>query len=142
MRNLCVRVNVPALGSSDRSETLSSLLPAAAQSMNELRDILMASFYPPAARGLDASLRIQVGHDCLDFRVEHGRVDFDPVLPDGPDTVFRFADHRTARALLTGEEDAFEAFMHGRFRADGYLMWAFTLMAMFRSVSLPPTPTE
>ena len=121
---------------------MSAPLPAPPEPMKELRDILAASFYPPAARGLDASLRIQVGQDSLDFRVEHGQVEFDPVLPHGPDTIFRFADHRTARALLTGEEDAFEAFMHGRFRADGYLMWAFTLMAMFRSVSLPPTPTE
>ena len=47
-----------------------------------------------------------------------------------------------AWALLSGQANAFDAFMEGRFRADGYLMWAFTLMAMFGSQSLPETPVE
>lgn len=110
--------------------------------LHDLRRILMTNFYPPAARGMDAVLRVQVGDEDIDFRVENERIEFDLEPHVAADTTFRFADHRTARALLTGEEDAFEAFMHGRFRADGYLMWAFTLMAMFRSTSLPPTPTD
>ncbi|MEN9805997.1 MAG: sterol transfer family [Pseudomonadota bacterium] len=110
--------------------------------LHDLRRILMTNFYPPAARGMDAVLRVQVGDEGIDFRVENERIEFDLEPHAAADTTFRFADHRTARALLTGEEDAFEAFMHGRFRADGYLMWAFTLMAMFRSTSLPPTPTD
>jgi putative sterol carrier protein len=111
-------------------------------SLTDLRQLLEASFHPPAARALDALLRIQVGEETLDFRVTHGELDFDTACGARPDTTFRFADHATALALLTGREDAFEAFMSGRFRADGYLMWAFTLMAMFRSQSLPATPTE
>ena len=59
-----------------------------------------------------------------------------------PDATFLFSDLDTAWALLTGRADAFTAFMAGSFRADGYLMWAFTMMAMFRSDSLPETPTE
>ena len=47
-----------------------------------------------------------------------------------------------AWALLSGQADAFSAFMEGRFRSDGYLMWAFTLMSMFQSESLPDTPVE
>ncbi len=112
------------------------------EGLHDLQRILMSSFYPPAARGMDAVLRVQVGDEVLDFRVQNERIDFNLEHHVTPDTTFRFADHRTARALLTGEEDAFEAFMHGRFRADGYLMWAFTLMAMFRRTSLPPTPTD
>jgi putative sterol carrier protein len=111
-------------------------------SLADLRQLLEASFHPPAARALDAVLRIQVGDDALAFRVAGGQLDFDPAQCARPDTTFRFADHATARALFSGQEDAFDAFMHGRFRADGYLMWAFALMAMFRSASLPVTPVE
>ncbi len=53
-----------------------------------------------------------------------------------------FEDVDTAWALLSGRGDAFDAFMEGRFKSDGYLMWAFALMAMFQSPSLPVTPTE
>jgi len=112
-------------------------------SLIDLRQLLEANFHPPAARALDAVLCIRVGeNEALSFRVAHGELDFDPARCAHPDTTFRFADHATARALLSGQEDAFDAFMHGRFRADGYLMWAFALMAMFRSASLPVTPVE
>jgi putative sterol carrier protein len=59
-----------------------------------------------------------------------------------PDATFMFEDVDTAWALLSGRGDAFEAFMQGRFRSDGYLMWAFALMAMFQSASLPVSPVE
>jgi len=110
--------------------------------LTDLRRLLEASFHPPAARGMDAVLRIKVGDDALAFRVTDCRLDFASATCADADTTFHFADHATARALLTGQADAFEAFMDGRFRADGYLMWAFTLMAMFRSASLPVTPVE
>jgi len=108
----------------------------------KLRQLLATSFHPPAAGGMDAVLRIQVGDESLSFRVAHGQLDFDPDGCEIADTTFRFEDHATAIRLFSGQEDAFDAFMHGRFRADGYLMWAFTLMAMFRSASLPVTPIE
>jgi len=114
-----------------------------AMTIDDLRTHLEASFHPPAAGGMDAVLRIQIGAtDALTCHVAHGTLSFvaDGTLP--PDTTFRFADLDTAWALFSGRQDAFEAFMAGRFRADGYLMWAFTLMAMFRSASLPVSPTE
>ncbi|MBX3706877.1 MAG: SCP2 sterol-binding domain-containing protein [Pseudomonadales bacterium] len=110
-----------------------------------LRDLgsrLEAAFHAPAAAGMDAVLRIQVGDEHITFRVAHGTLS---VLDDplhAPDATFHFADLATASALFSGTEDAFEAFMNERFRADGYLMWAFTLIAMFRSRSLPVTPVE
>jgi len=45
-------------------------------------------------------------------------------------------------SIIRGESDAIDAFMNGRFRADGYLMMAFKLMELFGSRSLPPTPND
>ncbi|MEQ8860182.1 MAG: SCP2 sterol-binding domain-containing protein [Pseudomonadales bacterium] len=110
--------------------------------LRALRDHLQSSFHPAAAGHFDAVFRLQTDDDTLTFQVRDGRISFD--LPDEvrPDATFLFDDDDTAWALLTGRADAFEAFMDGRFRSDGYLMWAFALMAMFESSSLPVTPTE
>ena len=113
-----------------------------AMALTPLHRLLEASFHPPAARGMDAVLRIRAGDEALTFRITHGAIEFDPANRLQPDTTFHFADVATAEALFAGAEDAFDAFMTGRFRADGYLMWAFTLMAMFRSTSLPTSPIE
>jgi putative sterol carrier protein len=111
-------------------------------SSNALQAHLQQNFQPAVAARVDAVFRLEAGGATLSFRVDHGRLCFD--LPPGtrPDATFMFRDEQTAWALLTGQGDAFEAFMDGRFRSDGYLMWAFALMAMFRSASLPATPTE
>ncbi|MEQ8486910.1 MAG: SCP2 sterol-binding domain-containing protein [Pseudomonadales bacterium] len=110
--------------------------------MNDLRRHLEASFHPPAAAGIDAVLRLAAQDQSLTFRVRHGRIDFSVPEHVRADATFIFADPDTAIELLTGRANAFDAFMDGRFRSDGYLMWAFALMAMFRSGSLPATPTE
>lgn len=119
--------------------------------LRALQTHLEQTFYPPAAEGLDARLRLQIGEEELLFTVTPGGLVFDDAevdaepasaAPPDPDATFFFEDVDTAWALLSGRADAFEAFMTGRFRADGYLMWAFSLMAMFQSDSLPETPTE
>jgi hypothetical protein len=110
--------------------------------LETLKEHLRQSFQPAVTARLDAVFRISVADESLSFRVSHGHLEFD--LPSGtaPDATFMFADADTAWALLSGGADAFEAFMDGRFRSDGYLVWAFVLMAMFRSSSLPVNPTE
>lgn len=110
--------------------------------LRTLEQHLRHNFQPDVAARLDAVLRIAVGEQSLSFRVVHGRLDFDVPADVRPDATFMFQDDATAWALLSGREDAFQAFMEGRFRSDGYLMWAFALMAMFRSTSLPATPVE
>jgi len=107
-----------------------------------LKAHLEQNFQPAIAARFDAVFRIDVGDEPLPFRVRHGRLDFDVAADLRPDATFTFADADTAWALLSGRADAFEAFMQGRFRSDGYLMWAFALMAMFKSSSLPVHPTE
>ncbi len=111
-------------------------------SLSALQAHLEQSFHPPAAAGMDAVFRLEAGEATLRFRVRHGRLDFDLPADEQADATFIFQDEETASALLSGRADAFEAFMTGRFRSDGYLMWAFALMSMFQSASLPATPTE
>lgn len=115
--------------------------------LRALQTHLEDTFHPPAAIGLDAVLRLQIGDEQLVFTVSPTGLIFDdpdtvPEPSSIPDATFFFEDVDTAWALLSGRADAFEAFMQGRFRADGYLMWAFSLMAMFQSGSLPETPIE
>jgi putative sterol carrier protein len=111
-------------------------------SIASLQQHLQQSFQPGAATGIDAVLRLQAGAEQLTFRVRDGTLDF--AVPDTmpADATFMFTDLDTARALLSGRGNAFDAFMAGHFRSDGYLMWAFALMAMFGSASLPATPVE
>lgn len=107
-----------------------------------LRAQLERTFHPPASHGLDAVFQLAIAEEALTFAIADRKIRF---LEDGsvrPDATFLFSDMDTAWALLTGRSDAFSAFMAGSFRADGYLMWAFTLMAMFQSESLPETPIE
>jgi hypothetical protein len=115
--------------------------------LRALQTHLEQTFYPPAATGLDALLRLKIGDEELVFSVSpHGLIFSDQqegkFQSSAPDATFFFEDVDTAWALLSGRADAFDAFMNGRFRADGYLMWAFSLMAMFQSDSLPETPIE
>lgn len=110
--------------------------------LRALQHHLQAAFVPAAAQHLDAVFRLRIEEVSITFRVREGRLDFTVPADVSPDATFLFEDEDTAWALLTGRANAFEAFMDGRFRSDGYLMWAFTLMAMFESGSLPVTPTE
>lgn len=98
------------------------------QSLGEqLRD----RFRPAAAGGLDASFCLMIGdHSGLTFRVRNGELEF--IDDCRADATFYFSDAATADALLFGKADPLDAFMQGRFRADGYLLWAFALLAMFR----------
>ncbi len=110
--------------------------------LSALQAHLEATFHPPASAGLDATFRLAIGDEELTFQVVDGVLNFADSYENSPDATFFFESVDIAWALLSGQADAFEAFMEGRFRADGYLMWAFALMAMFQSGSLPQTPVE
>ncbi len=110
--------------------------------LRALQSHLESTFHPPASTGLDAVIRLAIADEMLQFEVADGRILFHDAQARRPDATFFFEDVDIAWALLSGQGDAFDAFMEGRFRADGYLMWAFRLMAMFQSESLPETPVE
>ncbi len=99
---------------------------------------LRGAFHPPAASHMDATFALDLGQDRVTFRVRHGKLDFVEGL--AADATFYFDTPDQALQLLTGDADVFEAFMEGRFRADGYLMWTFALLTMFRGRGAEPSP--
>ncbi len=108
----------------------------------DLADELRARFRPEAAVGIDMIVRLDVSDDeHLLLCVEDGALTV-TCGTQTPDVTFRFADLPTTIALIRGQANAIDAFMHGRFRSDGYLMMAFRLMELFGSRSLPPTPND
>jgi putative sterol carrier protein len=120
----------------DSSERIKSM------EIEELAAELYNRFRPEAASGVDMLLRLDVpdsGHLLLVVRDGTLAITTDVAAPD---VTFRFENLATATAIIRGESDAIEAFMNGRFRADGYLMMAFKLMELFGSRSLPPTPND
>jgi putative sterol carrier protein len=110
--------------------------------ISALKAHLQANFHPPAAIGIDAVFELAIADESLVFLVRGGELNFDLLEGTRPDATFRFDDVDTAWALLSGQANAFEAFMQGRFRADGYLTWAFALIAMFQNASLPASTIE
>jgi len=110
--------------------------------IHDLARELESRFRPEAAVGVDMVIRLEVSAgEHLILRVNDCALDVR--RDDGPaDVTFTFPDLATAKALLRGQANAIEAFMHGRFRSDGYLMMAFRLMELFGSRSLPPTPND
>ena len=115
-----------------------------------LGDELRRRFVPEAAAGLDHTIDLDMqASPLLRLRVRQRQLSLkfmewqerDQLQPQA-DARFYFPDLATGRALLLGEANAIDAFMQGAFRADGYLMLSFALMAMFNSTSLPPTPND
>ena len=131
--------NLPALGPAE--------VPS---SLKYLGDELRRRFYAPAAANEDLRMDLDFGVDVLiRLRIKtnqlalsfHNRGQLDEAEP-GADVRFYFPTPETGRKLLLGEDNAIDAFMRGDFRSNGYLMLAFTLMALFNSTSLPPTPKD
>ena len=106
--------------------------------MADLEKFLGARFDPNMAAEFDGAIRVLVEDQALDFAIREGKLTFDSSIE--PDATFIFSDIDTAKTMLTGSGDAIEAFMEGRFKADGYLMWAFAMMAFFRSEPPPSKP--
>ncbi|MFP6837775.1 MAG: SCP2 sterol-binding domain-containing protein [Pseudomonadales bacterium] len=108
--------------------------------LRSLQTFMENSFHAPAPAAIDATFRLAIDDETLTFKIRHGKLEF--VDSAYYDATFYFPDADTARALLAGQADVSEAFMKGRFRADGYLMWAFALLAMFRDPGVPANTTE
>jgi putative sterol carrier protein len=111
------------------------------RTLDNLARVLARRFRPEQAVGVDMRLRLATGEGDIDMRIESGRLSMGRDAA-AADVTFIFEDLGTAWQILLGEANAIDAFMHGRFRSDGYLMMAFKLMEIFGSSSLPPTPDD
>lgn len=109
----------------------------------DLASELAARFRPQAAAGMRMNIRLAIeGCDDVFITIDDGRAEVGLNPTPAADVSFLFDDMDTAWRILSGQENAIDAFMEGRFRADGYLMMAFKLMEIFGSLSLPPTPND
>ncbi|MDE0422146.1 MAG: hypothetical protein OXK76_14850 [Gammaproteobacteria bacterium] len=90
--------------------------------------------------GVYATIALAVGDTRLTaFALADGRVRFDADLK--ADVTFVFDSAATALGIVTGSEEPIDAFMDGRFRADGHLPLAFVLLGLFRpGVDAAPPP--
>lgn len=102
---------------------------------------LSASFNPAVAREFDGTvvLELEAGGDqgatqrvvlTLDQGDLQSRVTTDQISAD---ITLYFHSAAEAAALLQGSANPVAAFMEGRFRSDGYLIWVFSVLSMFRA---------
>ena len=109
----------------------------------KLDEELKRRFRAGAATGMEMRLRLRIpGEPDLDLDITDGTLTVERGRNAPADVTFFFEDAQCAWELMTGRANAIDAFMHGRFRTDGYLMMTFKLMELFDSVSLPPTPDD
>ena len=113
---------------------------------------------PNLYNSFNGSIRLQVDHEAIDFDIRHSIFSWLPQQVSTPvarqnadaghvdvrdvDATFHFASWADMVALLCGQANLMEAFMQQRVRADGYLLWTFTLLALFRgeASATPPVP--
>ncbi len=95
---------------------------------------LTQAFHPAAAEEFDGHVRLDLGDDgAVLLHVNHGSLAVAPAPEDASaDFTLYFNDAKHAFDLLTGAADPVAAFMAHEFRADGYLIWVFSVLAMFR----------
>ncbi len=110
--------------------------------IQDLARELSTRFRPEAAIGVDMVVRLDVSdQQRLVLKIANCTL----TVADErtiPDVTFQFPDLPSTFAIIRGQANAIEEFMHDRFRSDGYLMMAFRLMELFGSRSLPPTPND
>ncbi|MCH8140829.1 MAG: hypothetical protein IH908_04460 [Proteobacteria bacterium] len=108
--------------------------------LKELQARLQENFVPSASEGLDATFCLAIATERLTFRIRAQSLEFINLKSSVCDATFYFENVPAADDLLCGRHDVLTSFMEGKFRADGYLMWAFRLMAMFRNTTLQRSP--
>lgn len=108
-----------------------------------LGEALVGAFSPDAARDFDGTVRFVLDPaagepgaaphlEAIAFRVDHGRIEPCDAHTGAFDITLYFHSAEEARALLCGSANPVAAFMEGRFRSDGYLLWVFAVLSMFR----------
>ena len=104
------------------AERLSSCFNRAAA--REFDGMVVLEFQPEIGPPLEQRVVLKVDHGELQARVVHE--------PTPADITLYFHSVEEAAALLQGSANPVTAFMDGRFRSDGHLVWVFTVLSMFR----------
>lgn len=113
----------------------------AEQGAQKLASQLAGSFNPAAAMDFDGTVLLELQPESaatpawVRLIVNHGQLDVSVVNePTTADITLFFHSGEEAAELLLGRANPVNAFMDGRFRSDGYLIWVFAVLSMFRAV--------
>ena len=79
---------------------------------------------------VDAFIGIQVGSQSCVMQATDGGIVF---CHEAPDFTLIFEDQTTFENVLGDMQAAIQAFMQGKFRSTGYIMWSFQTLRMFNS---------
>ena len=101
---------------------------------------LSSAFNPAAAREFDGTVVLEFKPEAeppvaqrVVLKVDHGDLQARIAAEPTPaDITLYFHSMDEAAALLQGSANPVTAFMEGRFRSDGHLVWVFTVLSMFR----------
>ena len=91
----------------------------------EFDGTVVLEFRPESDRPAEQRVVLTVDHCDLKARIAEESTPADITL------YFHSVDE--AAALLQGKANPVNAFMDGRFRSDGHLVWVFTVLSMFRT---------
>ncbi len=101
-------------------------------SAHNLSTHLERRFHPTAAQDMDLHITLEWPGGSFAFVVRDGQ--FLPNPGDMPTELVVYGRSEAGlRALLTGQANPVDAFMAGELRSNGYLMWVFRVLALFRS---------
>lgn len=96
-----------------------------------VRGFLRDSFLPEAAMDIDTDIEFRFQDHSEFCAIRRGVLTFPDSRAAGLVLYFRCQDE--AQALLAGSQDLVEAFMLGRIRSNGHLIWVFQVLAAFRA---------
>ena len=85
---------------------------------------MVLEFKSEAELPLDQRVVLRIDHGDL-----HAQIASEPTPAD---ITLYFHSMDEAAELLQGSANPVTAFMEGRFRSDGHLVWVFTVLSMFR----------
>ena len=95
-----------------------------------MRGFLRDSFLPEAAVDIDTDVEFRFQDHSEFCAIRRGVLTFPK--PSAAELVLYFRCQDEAQALLAGSRDFVEAFMLGRIRSNGHLIWVFKVLAAFR----------
>ena len=106
------------------------------QAISTLRKSLKRQFSAAASLHLNAVVTIALDTDegytpVMSFDIQNMSLDLLDQPVDKPDLTLIVDSLETFQKIITGQQHLVSAFMHGKFRSDGYLVLVFQVLSVF-----------
>ncbi len=102
--------------------------------MNEIENIktiILSNFISDKSRDLSCEVRIDWRTECIDFRLNHGNLEF-TTTHQTPGIVIYFESFERVSKVLSGQVHHIDEFMQGKLRSNGYLIPVLQTLHCFR----------